>query len=75
MSMSKNRRIKARRKLNRKLKYIKESETLNKEIKQNLHGSFSKPKKFPDYIYNKPKKKNKGLVEKFKSLFKRKIRK
>lgn len=74
MSISKNRRIKERRKINKiaaknkksigelREKYITE-ETEHKKVLVNL-----------DTAIRQPKKKNKKLVDMFKALFKRKVK-
>ena len=82
MSIAYQNNLKRKRKVNRKKAKTKDGHQkligkrmLAKKVSTNLNTAISKPKKFPDEVYNEPKKKNKSLVDKFKALFKRKTKK
>lgn len=74
MSVSKNRRIKARRKANRIT--AKNKKNVDELREKNITKETERRKTLInlDAAFRQPKKKNKRLVDMFKALFKRKVK-
>ena len=73
MSVSFQNNRKAKRKIRKKNEKAKSIYDFKRRAQANLNTAIFKPKKLPDYLFNKkPKKSNKNLVQKFKDILHRK---